>query len=146
MIVTTRKIQFIFGLSICLAACLAAPSVYGQKRDSTRVDTVRSTGYNPYRPNFRLNDRYGDPFSNFTTYSPLFLKDPKSLKTDVEVDTGRNYNIYEKMGTINFRTPSSMSFEEFSRQQDQIIKRNYWQARSRALDGESAVSSRNLIP
>jgi cell surface protein SprA len=146
LIVTTRKIQFVFGLSICLAACLAAPSVYGQKRDSTRVDTVRSTGYNPYRPNFRLNDRYGDPFSNFTTYSPLFLKDPKSLKTDVEVDTGRNYNIYEKMGTVNFRTPSSMSFEEFSRQQDQIIKRNYWQARSKALDGESAVSSRNLIP
>jgi cell surface protein SprA len=39
-----------------------------------------------------------------------------------------------------------MSFEEFKRQQDQILKRNYWQSKSRALDGESAVSSRNLIP
>jgi cell surface protein SprA len=39
-----------------------------------------------------------------------------------------------------------MSFEEFTRQQDQIIKRGYWQSRSKALDGESAVSSRNLIP
>jgi cell surface protein SprA len=39
-----------------------------------------------------------------------------------------------------------MSFDEFSQQQDRIIKRTYWQNRSKALDGESAVSSRNLIP
>jgi len=116
---------------------------YGQQKDT--ADTLRIET-NPYRPIFRTRDRYGDPFSNFTTYSPLFLKNPKSLGTELEIDTGLHYNIYEKIGPLNFRPPSSMTFEEFSRQQDLILKRNYWQSRSRALDGESAVSSRNLIP
>jgi len=143
LIVVTRKIQFILGLGICLALCLHAPMAHGQQKDT--VDTIR-TETNPYRPFFRTRDRYGDPFSNFTTYSPLFLKNPKSLGTELEIDTGLHYNIYEKIGPLNFRPPSSMTFEEFSRQQDLILKRNYWQSRSRALDGESAVSSRNLIP
>jgi len=145
LIVATRKIQ-ILGLALCLLAGWSAPLAYSQQRDTTRTDTLRSTITNPYRPSFRIKDRYGDPFSNYTTYSPLYLKDPKSLSTDLVIDTGRNYNIFEKMGTVNFRTPSSMSFEEFSRQQDQILRRSYWQTRSKALDGESAVSSRNLIP
>jgi cell surface protein SprA len=145
LIVATRKIQ-ILGLAICLLTGWSAPLAQGQERDTTRTDTLRNKLSNPYRPSFRLQDRYGDPFSNYTTYSPLYLKDPKSLSTDLVIDTGRNYNIFEKMGTVNFRTPSSMSFEEFSRQQDLIIKRSYWQTRSKALDGESAVSSRNLIP
>lgn len=116
---------------------------YGQQQNS--ADTVRLQS-NPYRPQFRARDRYGDPFSNFTTFSPLFLKNPKSFNTEIEIDTGRNYNIFEKAGTLNYRPPSTMSFEEFRSQQDQILKRNYWQSKSRALDGESAVSSRNLIP
>ena len=117
---------------------------YGQQQNS--ADTLRLEPLNPYRPFFRTRDRYGDPFSNFTTFSPLFLKNPKSFNTEIEIDTGRNYNILEKAGSLNYRPPSSMSFEEFKRQQDQILKRNYWQSKSRALDGESAVSSRNLIP
>jgi len=146
LIVITRKIQFILGLAFCLTAGWSAPLAYGQQRDTTRMDTVRSRNINPYRPSFRLRDRYGDPFSNYSTFSPLFLKDPKTLGTELEIDTGRNYNIYEKIGTLNYRAPSSMTFEEFTRQQDQILKRGYWQSRSKALDGESAVSSRNLIP
>ncbi len=117
---------------------------YGQQQNN--ADTVRTESNNPYRPSFRTRDRYGDPFSNFTTYSPLFLKNPKSFNTNIEIDTGMHYNIFEKAGTLNYRPPSTMSFEEFKRQQDQILKRNYWQSKSRALDGESAVSSRNLIP
>ena len=116
---------------------------YGQQKDT--ADTLR-TENNPYRPIFKTTDRYGDPFSNFTTFSPLFLKNPKSLGTELQIDTGLHYNIYEKLGPLNFRPPSTMTFEEFSRQQDLTLKRNYWQSRSRALDGESAVSSRNLIP
>jgi cell surface protein SprA len=143
----TRKINFILGLIICLLAGWPTPAAFGQQSDTvrTRVDTTRTTN-NPYRPSFRLRDRYGDPFSNYTTFSPLYLKDPKSLSTEITIDTGRNYTISEKLGGVYYRPNSSMSFEEFSQQQDRIIKRTYWQNRSKALDGESAVSSRNLIP
>jgi len=144
LILATRKIQFNLGLGICLALCWSAPMAFGQQQNS--ADTLRSEPINPYRPFFRTRDRYGDPFSNFTTFSPLFLKNPKSFNTEIEIDTGRHYNIFEKAGTLNYRPPSTMSFEEFKKQQDEILKRNYWQSKSRALDGESAVSSRNLIP
>lgn len=146
MIVRTRKIKLILGLGICLLSGFTMPLAMGQRADTTRQDSTRFLYNNPYRPSFRLRDRYGDPFSNYTTYSPLFLKDSKSLSTDIELDTGLNYIIFEKLGKVNFRAPSSMTFEEFSRQQDDWMKRSYWQSRSKALDGESAVSSRNLTP
>lgn len=129
-----------------LLTYLAPLSVLGQQRDSTGVDTTRYQSNNPYKPNFRYRDRYGDPFSNFTPTSPLLLKNPGSLKTDLEIDTGRNYTIQEKMGGVNFRPQNSMSFGEFNRHQTKLQIQDYWQTRTKALDGESAVSSRNLIP
>ena len=92
------------------------------------------------------SDRYGDPFSNYSSVSPFYLKDPASFKRSVELDTGLNYIISEKAGELNYRTPSSMSMKEFSNYQESLIKKSYWQNRSRSLDGESAVSARGLIP
>ncbi|MEJ0031765.1 MAG: hypothetical protein WDO15_15925 [Bacteroidota bacterium] len=128
-----------------LLAYLAPHSVFGQ-RDSTKVDTTKYQNNNPYKPTFRNRDRYGDPFSNGTPSSPFYLKDPGTLKTDLEVDTSKNYTILEKMGTVPFRPRSSMTFGEFNQQQNRLMLKDYWQTRSRALDGESAVTSRNLIP
>lgn len=136
-------------MGLLLLACLQTPYVYAQETDTTgivEVDTIPRRPINPYRPSFRPSDRYGDPFSNRTTNSPLFLSDPKSFNLDVEIDTGMNYTIYEKIGNVNFRPASSMSFDEFNAQQTREIKKDYWQTRSRALDGESAVSGRNIIP
>ncbi|MBX2914216.1 MAG: cell surface protein SprA [Cyclobacteriaceae bacterium] len=116
------------------------------QRDTVRTDTARFRITNPYRPTFRLRDRYGDPFSSYRTFSPLFLQDSKNLGFDLQIDTGRNYTIYEKIGTLNYRPPSSISFDEFNAEQYKLIKRDYWQTRSKALDGESAVSGRGLIP
>ncbi len=148
MTLTKPTIQLISTLSLLLA-CLPFCYLQAQQADSTLIedtDTLRRRPINPYRPSFRPSDRYGDPFSNPTTNSPLFLSDPKSLNLEVEIDTGMNYTIYEKIGNVNFRPVSSMSFNEFNAQQTQLIKKDYWQTRSRALDGESAVSSRNIIP
>jgi cell surface protein SprA len=139
-----RNFQFVIGLGMLLFAYLAPHSVLGQ-RDSTQVDTTHYST-NPYKPSFHFRDRYGDPFSNYVPYSPFFLKDPSTLKTDLEVDTSKNYTILEKMGTVYFRPRNSMSFGEFNQNQTRQLVKDYWQTRSKALDGESAVSSRNLIP
>lgn len=148
MTLTKPTTQFISVLGLLLSACLPTSMAFAQA-DSTgtaEVDTTRRKTINPYRPSFHPNDRYGDPFSNYTTNSPLFLRNPQSFNVDVEIDTGMNYTIHEKIGDVNFRPASTMSFDEFNAQQTQELKRNYWQSKSRALDGESAVSSRNLIP
>lgn len=126
-------------LTACLVVLFFSEDVIGQQRDSTRYQPSK-------RPNFRMQDRYGDPFSNTPTESPLFLKDPNKLKLDVEIDTALNYTIYEKIGDLNYRPTSSMSFEEFKQYQDRQILKDYWKSRSRAMDGESAVSGRGFTP
>lgn len=122
---------------------------YGQRSDTATVNQ-RDTIPQPYeptrKPSFTPTDRYGDPFSNTPTESPLFLKNPNPLKLDVEIDTAFNYTIYEKIGDLNYRPTTSMSFEEFKQYQDRQILRNYWKTRSRAMDGESAVSGRGFTP
>lgn len=130
---------FVFWLSILFLP----EEVFGQ--DPTRPDTTgayrRST-----RPTYRATDRYGDPFSNTPSQSPLYLRDPSQQKLDVEIDTAGNYTIYERMGDLNYRPPSTMSFEEYKQYQDRQILKSYWKNRSKALDGESSVSGRSLIP
>ena len=75
----------------------------------TRIDTAAV--YSPTKkPTYTPRDRYGDPFSNSTPSSPLFLKDPNQLKLDVEIDTSLNYTIYEKIGEMNYSPTTSMTF------------------------------------
>ncbi|MBS1976125.1 MAG: cell surface protein SprA [Bacteroidetes bacterium] len=129
-----------------LLSCFLSFSAYAQfqRRDTTRRDSIQ---YRPlYFPNFRPSDRFGDPFSNYTTKSPLYLKDPAQLKQEIVPDTGRTYTIYERMGNMNYRSPTYMTFDEANRFQNQTFIKDYWKTRSKALDGESAVSSRNLLP
>ncbi|HEY8937051.1 MAG TPA: cell surface protein SprA, partial [Cyclobacteriaceae bacterium] len=146
---STRKNQFLIGLSLLLTAWVGIPHAHAQ-RDSVKTtqDTTRNKG--PYkstrRPTYRQNDRYGDPFSNSTGASPLFLKDPSKMKLDVDIDTSMNYTIYEKIGNLNYRPMSTMSFQEFKQQQEQQQLKQYWQTKSRAADGESAVSGRGFTP
>lgn len=118
-----------------------------QKSDSTKKDSLENVPYTPSRqPTFRPKDRFGDPFSSRPSNSPLLLDDPSSLQLDVEIDTGMNYTIYEKIGDLNYRPTSSMTFEDFKKYQERQQLRDYWKNRSSGLDGESAVSGRNLIP
>ncbi len=120
------------------------------QQDTTRQDTLKNRFEGPYepdrRPTYEQKDRFGDPFSNDTSPSPLLLQDPASLKLDIEIDTGMNYTIYEKIGDVNYRPTTTMSFEEFSDHIDRQIIKNYWKERSVGLDGQSAVSGRQLIP
>jgi cell surface protein SprA len=118
-----------------------------QRQDTTRNKPDTTGVYKPTkRPTYRPTDRYGDPFSNTTTESPLFLKNPNKMKLDVDIDTALNYTIYEKIGDLNYRPTTSMSFEEFKQYQDRRILKEYWQSRSRAMDGESAVEGRGFTP
>lgn len=113
-----------------------------QQQDTTRQQSYRQSR----RPTFQPRDRYGDPFSNTTTSSPLFLKDPTKINYDIELDSTLNYTIYEKIGNLTYRPVTSMSFQEFNAYQDRQLLKNYWQGKSRSLTGESAVSGRGFVP
>lgn len=68
------------------------------------------------------------------------------MTVEIEMDTGMNYGIQEKVGALNYRPRSTMTFEQYQQYQDEEIKKEYWKDRSAGLDGESAVSGRRLIP
>jgi cell surface protein SprA len=124
-----------------------ATVLFQQDTSRLKQDTVKNLSYkSSRRPTFRLSDRYGDPFSHAMSESPLYLKDPTKLNMDVELDSGLNYTIYEKIGDLNFRPVTTMTFQEFNEYQNRELLKGYWQGKSRSMDGESAVSSRGLIP
>jgi len=141
-------LRFLPGLVMAICLATTGLSVAQEKPDSLSVVDADSLERikKPWRPTFKPRDRYGDPFSNYTTVSPFFLRDPSLIKRSVELDTGLNFTITEKAGDILYRPPTSMSFREFSRYQDAAIKKDYWKTRSKSLDGESSVSGRGLIP
>jgi cell surface protein SprA len=151
---TTRQNKIALTLGQLFTAWISilafSNEVYAQRQDTTRVNSQDSLYSQPYRPSrrpsFRLNDRYGDPFSNTVTESPLFLKDPTKVNLEIELDSNLNYTINEQIGDLNYRPVSTMTFQEFQEYQNREILKGYWQGKARSLDGESAVSGRGLIP
>ncbi len=109
------------------------------------TDTIPS--YQQSRqPTYDARDRLGDPFSDKVEQSSLINQNPFGLSLDVEVDTALNYSIYERMDGLDFRPPTIMTFEEYSRLIERNMIRDYWKTKSAELDGESAVSGKRLIP
>lgn len=149
----TRTIRKSLALHLLpgLLLLISLSSRYGHAQtpiDTTKTvlpDSVERLLY-PWRPTFKVPDRYGDGLSNYTSVSPFFLKDGVSFKRNLVLDTGMRYSISEQMGKTNFRTPTFMSFEEYNQLTTKQATREYFKARSKSLDGESAISSRNLIP
>ncbi|MCP4459269.1 MAG: cell surface protein SprA [Cytophagales bacterium] len=113
-------------------------------------DTAKTDSVKPYSPSFNSSFnpsyRFGDPFSNQTSRSPFVLPDPSNLDLQIEYDSGFQYTIFERIGNINFRPITTMSFREYDRYNNTQIAHDYWKEKSIGLDGESAVSGRRLIP
>jgi cell surface protein SprA len=113
--------------------------------DTTRQDTSR---YKPSRqPTYRPKDRYGDPFSNQQSKTPLQLGNPSNIKTTVDLDDSlRGYEIQEEIGDMDYRNPTFMTFDEYTKYQQKQAIRNYWKTKSAGQDGESVVASKRIIP
>lgn len=116
-----------------------------QTSDTTGTDSVA-----PYvpttRPSFNPTFRYNDPFSARANRSALYLNDPSTAEYEINYDSGFSYTYTERIGNVNLRPTSTITFEEYDRVNTENITREYFQERSAGLDGESAVSSRRLIP
>ncbi|MBC6606185.1 cell surface protein SprA [Hymenobacter sp. BT188] len=100
------------------------------------------------RPKIAPQDRIGSPLSPQRRRSPLLLDLPSNVNVEVTPDDSlQNYDIRESIGSdIDFRDPTRVSFEEYSRYQQQRVVRDYFRTRSAGLDGESVTGSRRLIP
>ncbi|MGV3539158.1 MAG: cell surface protein SprA, partial [Rufibacter sp.] len=133
-------------LSMASMSALLTASVIDSEEQQ---DTLKNQGYIPSRrPKLQFDDRRGDPFSNRTTLSPLLLPLPSNVKVTVEPDDSlKNFEITEQIGGMDYRDPSTMTFEEYSRYQQRKSMRDYWRSKSATLDEQNpATPSRRLVP
>ncbi|MBP6335809.1 MAG: cell surface protein SprA, partial [Bacteroidia bacterium] len=80
---------------------------------------------------YPFKDRISDPYSSPIDDSPLFLKDPENIKSDVQYDTENNrYNINDNVGTLFYRNPTYMSFDEFVEHEFKRSTLDYWKVRA----------------
>ncbi|SES82262.1 cell surface protein SprA [Hymenobacter actinosclerus] len=117
--------------------------------DTPRIDTTR---YQPgTRPRVAPADRRGSRFSNQRRRSPLVLPLPDNVQLQVQPDDSlKNFDIREGIGQgLDFRDPSRMTFEEYSRWQQQKAVRDYFRERSGGggVAGDpNQPDNRRLIP
>jgi cell surface protein SprA len=128
---SSQYILFCIGFSVL---SLASWLVYGAEikpvklgwtdqapEDSTKKKVDRS------KPNFIPKDRQGDPYSNPSSESPLLLDNPSNITQEVTMDSvNGTFTITEKVGDMDFRTPSTMTFDEYMKHRDREMLKNYW--------------------
>jgi cell surface protein SprA len=91
---------------------------------------------------YPFTDEIRFPFSNSGVSSPLFLKNPSNITQTIVYDPITNQYVFsEKIGRLNFRPPSSMSFGEYMQYDRKTSVSNYWREKSR----ETATPGRSPL-
>ncbi len=91
----------------------------------------------------KLNDNSGIPWERQSN-SPLFLNNPSNVKSTVIYNSDKNeYVVYERVGTIDIRTPVHMTPDEFRKYEFERSMREYWESR---LNGDQTGFRSSLIP
>lgn len=120
--------------------------------DSVDEDSLLRRKYKPSRrPTFVEKESYEETMTETERKkSPLLLKKPKGVKTEVELDeSGEFYRVNEKIGDVPYRDGSIMTFEQYKRYQTRNTIRNYYREKSKAADEKAAAKNDNpraLIP
>ncbi len=67
---------------------------------------------------------------------PLHLQNPSNLQTEIEYDPETNQYIFQnKIGDMDYRNPTYMSFDEYKEFENKNSLRSYWKQRSQASSG-----------
>ncbi len=84
---------------------------------------------------YSIEDRRSDFLTHQNRSKSIDFRDPKSIEKKIEYDPEtKQYIIYEKIGDRYFRTPQTMSFEEYLDFQSKKQNQDYFEMRSKARD------------
>jgi cell surface protein SprA len=107
-----------------------------QVQDTIDTDTIGSLP-------FPFKDKPAFGFSK-TDSIKLFLNKPSNIKYEVEYDPiSGQYVFYEKVGTLNYRLPQTMSLEDYIDYDFEKSIKSYWRERAQI---QSEDQKRSLIP
>ena len=93
---------------------------------------------------YPFNDHGNNSGSNQGYESGMYLHKPQNITTNIEYD-GENheYQINENIGTLKYRTPKSMSFEDYQKEDFNNAIKNYWRQR---FQSENFQHQSSLVP
>ncbi len=114
--------KLFFVLTVTAIVILTGHSVFAQTADSTLVDTLHNQLIYPFR------DVTGNPYLDTLNQSPLFLKDPNNIKQEIIYNPKTNsYEFVTKVGDFEYRTPTTLDFEDYQNLQMKRSIEKYWQ-------------------
>ncbi len=97
---------------------------------SVPPDTTKTTDTTSALP-YPLTPHPDVPVPGTPVSGSIDFKDPPSITEEVVYDPETNqYIIYKKIGGINYRTPRTMTFEEYKNYRLENSLQNYWRERS----------------
>ena len=133
---SVRKLFFclsVFNFAVCISV---------EAQDENKKDSVIVNPDN--LPSYR-RDRYGDPFSEYRSTSPLLLSNPSSINLDISLDTtGNFYNISEKFGPYDYRTESKIPYNLYREYKERQLVKEYWKTISSSKDGDDEITGEGL--
>ena len=117
-----HKILLVFPYLVLFASFILSPAEASGQADTTR------------RYPLRLNEAPVTPWES-TQKSPLFLDNPSNIRSSVIYDPVKNeYVIFQKAGSLDYRTPVHMTPEEFRKYEYNRAMREYWESRITGTD------------
>jgi cell surface protein SprA len=115
--------------------------------DPNPSDTTKKAKTKSKTPDYTPEDRHGDPYSNPDSKSPFILPLPKNVETEVILDDSlKTYTIEENAGDIEYRPPSTMTFEEYSRYKNREMMKSYWRDKNSSDTSMSNTDTKSLVP
>ena len=125
---------------LLLFAVISLHSIEGRSQAATQNTSSRDTTGKSF---LKLNDVSGIPWES-KQKAPLYLDNPSNIKTTVIYDPDKNeYIVYQKVGTLDYRTPVHMNPEEYRKFEFERAMRDYWESR---LAGDETGFKSSLIP
>ncbi len=117
-------------------ARMAAPRII------SALDTPGDTTQLPYQ----FQDQSAlDPL-HYSNNGPLKLNDPSNFKTTITYNPDSNtYEVEQKMGNLDYRPPSYLTFEEYVEYERKKAVRDYWKQRIHA-ESQNQAGGKGLIP
>jgi len=93
---------------------------------------------------FPFSDRDSYPLSSSGQSSPLYLQNPSNIKSQVVYDPlTKKYVFTETIGSWNYRTPTTMTMDEFQRYELKQQVNDYWRLKA---SGSSLEQQLSFIP
>ena len=134
----TIKYLFFSGVLICFIM-LNITKLYAQQsliNNATKTDTLKLK--------YPFKDFRRFPFSNSGFQSGLYLGLPSNIKSEIIFDADNyEYSFTQKMGNLNFRTPHSMTLDEYRKYELNKYVKDTWRQK---FKNENFESQRSLIP